>query len=269
MSKQLSIAIAGVAGRMGRQLVGVALDRSHTITGGTEQADSPALRTDLGTLAGTEPLGRTPTADLAAATKRADTWIDFTRPAATLTALNALQDTSVKTVIIGTTGFSEAEESAIAAHAKRYAIVKAGNFSLGIALLSALVKTAAARLGPDWDVDIFEAHHRHKVDAPSGTALMLGAAAAAGRGSPLHALRSPPYDGPDAQRKPGEIGFAVSRTGGVIGEHDVHFASETERLTLSHSALDRRVFAEGALKAAEWAANRPAGLYGIEDVLGL
>jgi 4-hydroxy-tetrahydrodipicolinate reductase len=149
------------------------------------------------------------------------------------------------------------------------AIVKSGSFALGIKLLETLIRRAAASLGPDWDIEVLETHHNKKVDAPSGTALMLGEAAAEGRGGTLDQLRTGPYDGPDAAREPGKIGFSVRRMGGVIGEHSVSFGSDTEIVTLSHTSLDRSMFAEGALKAAFWAINQKSGLYSMDDVLGL
>ena len=269
MTKSLSLAVAGVAGRMGRQLVAAGLNAGHTITGGTEHSASPDLTTDIGTLAGLPALGRTPKQHPIEAAYGADTWIDFTAPAITLKSLEALGGSSVKSVIIGTTGFTPDQDAAIGAHADRFAIVKAGNFSLGIALLTQLTQLAAEKLGPDWDLEILETHHKHKVDAPSGTALMLGNAAADGRGAPLADLRAAPYDGTDAKRVPGEIGFSVRRSGGVIGEHDVTLTSDTEQITLAHKALDRRVFADGAIKAAEWAQGQKPGLYSIYDVLGV
>lgn len=269
MTKSLSIAIAGVAGRMGRQLVNTSLSAGHKIIGGTERAGSPDLATDIGTLAGLPPIGRQPKQHPIEVTRGADVWIDFTTPATTVGAVEALDGSSVKSIIIGTTGFTPEQDTAIAACAKRYAIVKAGNFSLGVALLTSLTRIAANKLGPDWDLEIQETHHKHKMDAPSGTALMLGDAAAAGRGHRLEDVRAAPYDGVDAKRKPGQIGFAVRRSGGVIGEHNVTLTSDTEQITLAHKALDRRVFADGAVKAAEWASEQVPGLYSIHDVLGL
>lgn len=269
MTNTLTFAIAGAAGRMGRQLIASALSRGHAVIGGTERSGSPALSTDLGLLAGSGPIGRRPTPHVAEAARGADAWLDFTTPSATLEALDALAGSSVRTAIIGTTGFSGDEARRIDAHSGRFAIVRSGNFSLGIALLAALARTAAGRLGPDWDIDIIEAHHRHKTDAPSGTALMLGEAAATGRNASLGDLRTAPYDGPSSRRAEGAIGFASSRTGGVIGEHEVRFGSETELIRLCHTALDRRVFAEGAIRAAEWASGRKPGLYSLDDVLGL
>lgn len=265
----MRVAIAGVAGRMGRQLAAVAIDRGIRIAGATEVAAANAYGEDIGLLAGRRPIGLKPVARIADAAAQATVWIDFTRPAATLTALQGLSATPVCAAVIGTTGFSPAEEEQIADAASRIAIVKAGNFSIGVNLLEALTRLAASRLGEDWDIEVLETHHRMKADAPSGTALMLGAAAAEGRGAPLSQLRAPPYDGPQAARQEGQIGFAVRRAGGVIGEHEVMFGSEKELIRLSHTALDRSVFAEGALHAAAWAARQPAGLYNMNDVLGL
>lgn len=264
-----SVAIAGVAGRMGRQLAAVAIDRGLAIAGASEVAGAEALGEDVGILAGRRAIGLKPVADTAAAAAGASVWVDFTRPGATLAALGALEGTTVRAAIIGTTGFSAAEERAIEEAAGRLAIVKAGNFSIGVNLLEALTRLAASRLGEGWDIEVLETHHRLKADAPSGTALMLGEAAAAGRGAPLSDLRAAPYDGPEARREPGRIGFAVRRAGGVIGEHEVTFGAEKELIRLSHTALDRSVFAEGALHAAVWAARQPPGLYNMNDVLGL
>ncbi|MFN3211829.1 MAG: 4-hydroxy-tetrahydrodipicolinate reductase [Henriciella sp.] len=266
MTRILNIAIAGCAGRMGRQLVEAAHCAGHKVSGGSEAPGSDTLGKDLGVLAGLEPIGVAAQTDIVSAAQTADVWIDFTVPAATLAALS---ETGAPAFVIGTTGFSDAEERQIQVASKTAAIVKAGNFSLGVNLLEALVKQAAARLGTDWDIEILETHHKHKVDAPSGTALMLGDAAAAGRSKSLSEVRAEPYNGPDAQRVPGEIGFSVRRTGGVIGDHEVTFGSEMEILSLRHTALDRAVFAYGAIKAAEWVASQPSGLYDMSDVLGV
>lgn len=270
MTKTLSsIAIAGVAGRMGRTLVASARGAEIEIAGGSEAPGSSFLETDIGVLGGGEPLGLMPQTDVSAAAATAEVFIDFTTPRATLSALDALTSTDVKAVVIGTTGFTDADDAKIAEHANRLAIVKAGNFSIGINLLEALTKLAVSRLGEGWDIEILETHHRRKVDAPSGTALMLGHAAAEGRGASLSDLQAPPYLGTDAKRKSGDIGFSVRRSGGVIGEHEVTIASDQEVLTLAHSAIDRSVFAEGAMHAAQWAVSQPPGLYGMDDVLGL
>lgn len=254
---------------MGRQLIAAAAQAGHQVSGGSEAPGSSSIGLDLGSLAGSEPLGVVASDHIAEAAKGAQVWIDFTVPRVTLDNLKHLSQLGVQGAVIGTTGFSDAEEKEIAAAAETLAIVKAGNFSLGVNLLEALVKQAAARLGPDWDIEVQETHHKHKVDAPSGTALMLGNAAALGRGEDLSAVKRAPYDGPDAKRAAGEIGFSVRRSGGVIGDHEVTFGSEMEIVSLRHTALDRAVFAHGAIKAAEWCAEQSAGLYDMSDVLGL
>ncbi|MEM7328846.1 MAG: 4-hydroxy-tetrahydrodipicolinate reductase [Pseudomonadota bacterium] len=269
MIKPLNIAIAGCAGRMGRQLASAALNAGHVLSGGSEAPGSTALGSDLGRLAGHESIGVHAVSDVEKAAAGANVWLDFTVPAATLIALQKLPQLGVRAAIIGTTGFSLAQERDIENAAAQVAIVKAGNFSLGVNLLEALVRQAAARLGDDWDIEISETHHKHKVDAPSGTAIMLGEAAAEGRGKALTDIRSAPYDGPDAKRQAGEIGFSVRRTGGVIGDHEVTLGSDMEVLSLRHTALDRAVFAHGAIKAAEWAATQAPGLYDMTDVLGV
>ena len=265
----LSIAIAGAAGRMGRARPRApSADARFAVTAGTER-DGPYLCADLGLLAGDAALSVLATASADTAGAQADVWLDFTTPDATLDALNQLAATKVRAAIIGTTGLTPDQDQQIAAHATRIAIVRSGNFSLGVNLLAALVKQAASALGPDWDIEISETHHRRKVDAPSGTALLLGHAAAEGRGAKLDELRLPPHNGVTGERHVGGIGFAVSRAGGIVGEHDVRFAAERETLTLAHVALDRAVFADGALAAALWAADKPPGLYAMSDVLGL
>lgn len=268
-TKPLAVAIAGIAGRMGRQLAASVIDRGLILAGGSEVAAAGVFDEDIGTLAGRRPVGLWPSPNPAEAAASADVWIDFTRPEATIAALGALKTTPVRALIIGTTGFTPEQEILIQDAASRFTIVKAGNFSVGINLLQALVKQAAASLGTDWDIEILESHHRLKVDAPSGTALMLGEAAAEGRGRSLKVLQAAPYLGTDAQRKEGEIGMAVRRAGGIYGEHEVMFASPRETLRLSHMALDRTVFAEGAVHAALWAAGQKPGLYSMNDVLGL
>jgi 4-hydroxy-tetrahydrodipicolinate reductase len=257
----IRIALAGAAGRMGRALA-LAADGEFILAGGSEREGSPELGSEIAP-------GVVVTANLAKAAETADVWIDFTRPDATIAALDALRETPVRAAIIGTTGFSPTQEAQIAAHARRIAIVKAGNFSLGVNLLLSLVEQAAQRLGHDWDIEIFETHHRHKVDAPSGTALMLGEAAAHGRGAALPEVRTPPYDGQTGPRRAGAIGFSVSRGGGVIGDHEARFISAEEMVVLGHRALDRAIFARGALHAARWAVKRPPALYTMRDVLSL
>ncbi len=270
MNGKLDIAIAGIAGRMGQQLARATLAAGHHLVGGTERPGAEGIGRDLGDLAGMpRALGIAAVTDPAAAAAGASVWIDFTRPDATLAALAALDSTPVRAVIIGTTGFTTAEAAQVETHAARFAIVRAGNFSLGVNLLAAVTRLVAARLGAAWDAEVLETHHRRKQDAPSGTALMLGEAVASGRGANLANLQAAPYLGPDAGRREGAIGFAVRRSGGVVGAHEVSFASETEIVSLAHTALDRSVFADGALAAAAWALTQPPGLYDMEDVLGL
>ena len=264
------LAIAGAAGRMGQALTRLAMeDDALEVAGVTEAPDNPAQGQDIGEFTGLGKTGLCLSSDLSRAAAAADVSVDFTRPHVTLAAIEALRETNVKSLVIGTTGFSDSELIALQANASRFAIVYSGNYSLGVNMLSALVEIASKSLGVDWDIEVLETHHRHKVDAPSGTALMLGDAAAKGRGKHLKDLRLAPYDGLTGERPSGQIGFSVRRSGGVIGEHEVSFGSEEEILTLSHSALNRNVFARGALSAAKWAANQPPGWYDMKDVLGL
>ena len=261
----LSIALGGAAGRMGQALIrAIAAAQDLRLAGGWDRQTGA----DLGRLAGLDPLGVVAAATPVDAATSAEVWIDFSAAAALPEVLSSLPS-SIRAVVIGVTGIDAAGEAAIAEAAKSRAVVRSGNFSLGVNLLDGLVRQAAERLGPDWDIEIFEAHHRRKVDSPSGTALMLGEAAASGRGQPLAALWLPPRNGLDGERPPGGIGFSMLRGGGIVGEHAVSFAAEREILTLSHSALDRALFADGALAAARWAAAQQPGLYSMQDVLGL
>jgi 4-hydroxy-tetrahydrodipicolinate reductase len=195
--------------------------------------------------------------------------VDFTSPAASVELANAAATRGGPALVIGSTGWEAAQLAALEAAAARVAIVRAGNFSLGVNILMGLVEQAARLLPAEaYDVEVFEAHHRRKVDAPSGTALMLGEAAAEGRGVALAQVMRRARDGITGERPIGEIGFSVLRAGGIVGEHAVVFASEEEILTLSHSGRDRALFARGALAAARWVAERPPGLYDMRDVLG-
>lgn len=269
MSDLPTIAIAGAAGRMGRALATGAAERGFLVTGATESGQSSHIGAPLDTLApGAAPNVKLQT-DPVSAAEGARVWIDFTTPAASIEALHALRHSPVTAIIIGTTGFTDSQMMEVEKASADFAIVKAGNFSLGVAMLCALVEQTASRLVEGWDIEILESHHRRKMDAPSGTALMVGEAAAKGRGGDLSGLQAAPYDGREAKREPGNIGFAVRRAGGVIGEHEAMFASEKEILRLSHTALDRSVFVDGALQAAAWAADREPGLYSVNDVLGL
>lgn len=203
------------------------------------------------------------------ALSQSDIVIDFTVGAASAELARLCAATGGPALVIGSTGFSDEDEAKVRDAAGRIAIVKSGNFSLGVNVLVGLVAQAAAALGPrDYDIEIFEAHHKRKIDAPSGTALMLGEAAARGRRGDLKALEARGRDGLTGPRREGAIGFAVSRGGGIVGEHSVLFAAEDEILTLSHSARDRSLFARGAVEAAAWLSGKPAGLYDMQDVLG-
>jgi 4-hydroxy-tetrahydrodipicolinate reductase len=258
----LKIAIAGVAGRMGQALIKAAAGGEFVVVGGSERPGSPDIGRDLG--------GGATISDAAnKAAASADAWIDFTTPEATLAALDQIKSTNVKAAIVGTTGLAPTHHQKIAEHAKRIAIVQTGNFSLGVNLLLGLIEQAAERLGADWDIEISETHHKRKVDAPSGTALMMGESAATSRGRKLSDLRAPPYDGLTGPRKEGSIGFSVTRGGGVIGDHEIKFISEEEIISIGHRALDRALFAKGALHAARWAASQKPGLYSMRDVLAL
>ena len=245
MSDIFHAGISGARGRMGRA-VSLVLDAREDVV--------VATRFDR---------GETPDLNLC------DVVIDFSTPEASVELARACAERGGPALVIGSTGLSPEQDVLIEAAAEKIAIVRSGNFSLGLNILIGLVEHAAQRLdGRDWDIEVLETHHRRKVDAPSGTALMLGEAAANGRGRDLEDLKTAPYDGITGPREPGKIGFASLRAGGVIGEHTVLFGSEDELLTLSHSAIDRSLFAKGAVAAAAWVRNRRPGLYDMQDVLG-
>ena len=263
------IVVTGAAGRMGRMLLPlVAASPRARLAAALERPGHPWIGQDAGTAMGGAALGVTVTDDPIEAFARARAVIDFTAPAATV-AHAALAAQARAVHVIGTTGLSPDDLSRIDAAARHAAIIRAGNMSLGVNLMTALVQKVAAALDPDWDIEIIEAHHRQKIDAPSGTALMLGEAAAAGRGVSLadHSARG--RDGETGPRRAGDIGFAVVRGGDIVGEHDVIFAGAGERLVLRHVATDRAIFARGALRAALWGLDRPPGSYDMRDVLGL
>jgi 4-hydroxy-tetrahydrodipicolinate reductase len=268
-NSDMRLVIAGAGGRMGRTLIhAIAAAKGVTLAGAIEAPDSAAIGRDAGELAGLGPNGIKIASDLAPLLKSADGLIEFTTPATTL-ALAALTAKAGLAHVIGTTGHSAEQEAAIGNAASRTPIVKSGNMSLGVNLIAALVKRMAQALDDAYDVEILEMHHNKKVDAPSGTALMLGRAAAAGRGIDLaqHSIRS--RDGITGARNAGDIGFASLRGGTVVGDHSVIFAGPAERIELTHRAEDRMIFANGALHAALWARGRKPGLYSMADVLGL
>jgi 4-hydroxy-tetrahydrodipicolinate reductase len=263
----LKVAIAGAGGKMGAANIrAAAATPGITVVAALDRPGAPAIGKDAGELAGLEALGVTITDDVAAALAGAEAIIDFTAPANSV----ALAKEAAKrglVHVIGTTGCSEADDAAIRAAASAARIVKAGNFSLGVNVLLGLVKQAAAAL-PGFDIEILEMHHNKKVDAPSGTALMLGEAAARGRNLDLktHSVRV--RDGHTGPREEGSIGFATLRGGNVIGEHRVILAGPSERIELNHIADNRALFAEGAVRAALWARSQQPGFYSMADVLG-
>jgi 4-hydroxy-tetrahydrodipicolinate reductase len=263
----MRLVVAGAGGRMGRTLIkAIAETPGLALAGALEDATSPLLGQDSGQLSGLGNNGIALTADAAALIAKADGVIDFTVPKAS-TALAAL--TAGKVHIVGTTGHSADEEAKVRESAKSAVVVKSGNMSLGVNLLAALTKRVARTLGEEFDIEIFEMHHNKKIDAPSGTALMFGRAAAEGRGIDLNQRAHRGRDGETGARTIGNIGFASLRGGTVVGEHSVIFAGPAERVELIHRAEDRMIFARGALKAALWARGQKPGLYTMMDVLGL
>jgi 4-hydroxy-tetrahydrodipicolinate reductase len=265
----MRLIVAGAGGRMGRTLIhAIAATDGAILAGAVDAPGSAVIGRDAGELAGLGKNGVTVVADVAPLLAQADGLLDFTIPAATL-ALSELVAKAGIVHVIGTTGFVGEEEKLIADAAKRTVIVKSGNFSMGVVLLAALTKRVAQTLGEDFDIEVLEMHHNKKIDAPSGTALMLGRAAAQGRGIDLEQRSVRGRDGVTGARCAGDIGFASLRGGSVVGDHTVIFAGPAERVELVHKADDRMIFARGALRAALWARGKAAGLYSMADVLGL
>lgn len=240
------IGILGASGRMGRAIAGVLKESSEARLGGCLNRGD----------------------DAAAMAEGCDVLVDFSAPAALQVHLNAAEAAG-KPIVIGTTGLDADHHAAIDRAARRIAVLQSANMSLGVNLLAHLVREAAARLGDDWDVEILEMHHRNKADAPSGTALLLGAAAAEARGIELDKVSDRSRDGMTGPRAAGHIGFASLRGGSAAGDHQAIFATDGERLELGHRAESRDIFARGAVKAALWLAGKPAGRYDMADVLGL
>ena len=266
----MKLVVVGAAGRMGQTLIRVIHETAGAVLhAAIEREGSPFVGKDAGEIAGVGTLGVPMTVDPLQAFVHADGVLDFTSPAATV-AFAGLAAQARIVHVIGTTGCSADDEEKIKAAARHARIIKSGNMSLGVNLLGVLVEQAARALDPaGWDVEVLEMHHKHKVDAPSGTALLLGEAAAKGRGIDMlsHAVKV--RDGHTGPRETGTIGFATLRGGSVVGDHSVLFAGEGELVTLSHSALDRSIFARGAVTAALWGRDRKPGLYDMLDVLGL
>jgi len=266
----MGLVVVGAAGRMGQALIRtIAAVDGVRLAGAIERPGSPQLGRDAGELSGAGPCGVSITDDPLPVFARADGVLDFTSPAATVEFAGYAAQAGVVHVI-GTTGCAADDDARIAAAARHTAIVKSGNMSLGVNLLAVLVEQAARALDPaDFDVEVLEMHHRNKVDAPSGTALLLGAAAAHGRDTDLDREAVRVRDGHTGPRRSGSIGFAALRGGTVVGDHSVILAGSGERIVLSHHAEDRTIFARGAVKAALWARGRKPGLYSMRDVLGL
>jgi 4-hydroxy-tetrahydrodipicolinate reductase len=261
--------VVGCGGRMGRMLVAeVVASQGCTLAGGCARPGSGYVNQDIGELAGIGRLGIAVGDNVEKVIRDSDVVIDFTAP--TATAAHAVATAKLgKAMVVGTTGLSADEAEAVRLAAREIPVVWAPNMSLGINLLLGLVEEVARRLGPDWDVEIMEMHHRGKVDAPSGTALALGRAVAQGRGAVLEEVQQRGRDGITGPRRTGGIGFASLRGGDAVGDHHVVFAGAGERLELSHRAASRVVYAKGAVQAARWVVGRPPGLYGLTEVLGL
>lgn len=266
---EMRLVVVGAAGRMGRTLVRtVAETPGCRLVGAIEREGSPVLGEDAGVLAGVGAAGVRVTADPLPVFAGADGVLDFTAPAATV-AFAALAAQARIVHVVGTTGLGDDDVARLEAAARHARIVQSGNMSLGVNLLASLVRQAAAALGEEFDIEVLEMHHRMKVDAPSGTALLLGRAAAEGRGVALQDRSVRVRDGHTGARRAGDIGFATLRGGSVIGEHSVIFAGLGERIEFVHRADDRALFARGAVKAALWAFDRKPGYYTMADVLGL
>jgi 4-hydroxy-tetrahydrodipicolinate reductase len=266
---EMRLVVAGAGGRMGRTLIhAIAATKGVTLAGAVEATGSAVIGRDAGELAGVGKNGVLVAAELEPLLAAAEGLLDFTVPAATV-AFAEIAARKGCIHVIGTTGLSGENDTLIAEAAKRAVIVKSGNMSMGVNLLAALVKRVARTLDEEFDIEIVEMHHNKKVDAPSGTALMLGRAAAEGRNIDLaqHCVRG--RDGVTGARGAGDIGFASLRGGSVVGEHTVIFAGPAERVELAHKAEDRMIFARGALRAALWARAQKPGLYSMMDVLGL
>lgn len=264
----VKVGVVGCAGRMGQMLLKMLINAPGVVVvGGTERRGSAALGQDLGALAGAEPLGISVSDDPSVLFDAADVVVDFTNPSATVSHAQMAAKTGCA-LVIGTTGFDSDQLQSLYRVAQRAPVVLAANMSLGVNLLQQVVEEVARILDADWDIEIVEMHHKHKVDAPSGTALSLGEAAARGRGQQLRRIARRSRDGQVGPRVKGEIGFAALRGGDVVGDHTVIFAAEGERVEITHRASSREIFARGALKSVLWAAGKKPGLYSMRDVLG-
>ena len=264
----MRVAVAGASGRMGRMLIEAVLAADGLqLSGALDVAQAPAIGHDASAFLG-QTSGVPITADLRSGLAGAQVLIDFTRPEGTLAHLAICRELGVN-MVIGTTGFSDAQKAQIAGHAQHIAVLLAPNMSVGINVVLKLLDMAARALNEGYDIEIIEAHHRHKVDAPSGTALQLGAVVAAALGRDLKTCAVYGREGVTGQRDPSTIGFATVRGGDIVGDHTVLFAGTGERIEITHKASSRATFAQGALRAARFLAQRKTGLYDMNDVLGL
>lgn len=265
----MKIGIVGCAGRMGRMLI-KAVDETPGagLAGGSEMPGSEFVGQDPAQLAGLSASGLSVVDNAADLFAVSDAVVDFTAPAATVVHAKLAAETNTA-LIPGTTGLDAGQQSEIENAASNVPIVQAANYSVGVNVLQILTEQAAKMMGDDFDIEVLEMHHRHKVDAPSGTALALGQAAAAGRNVDLESVSQRVRDGITGERPRGEIGFATLRGGMVVGDHTVMFASDDERIELTHKASDRGLFAKGAIRAALWTDGKTPGLYSMRDVLGL
>lgn len=269
MADQVAIAVLGCSGRMGQMLIQAIDEREDCkLSGVTERPGHDWTGKDLGVVMGGSARGIVVEDDPLEVFARSQAVLDFTSPAATVAHANLAAQARLAHVI-GTTGFEDKHLKSLSTAARHAVLVRAGNMSLGVNLLTLLTKKVAQALDADFDIEIIESHHHHKVDAPSGTALMLGEAAAEGRGVNLGEVSDRGRDGITGARKRGDIGFTALRGGDIVGEHDVIFAGAGERITLRHMATDRMLFARGAVKAAMWGQNQKPGEYSMLDVLGL
>jgi 4-hydroxy-tetrahydrodipicolinate reductase len=262
------VAVAGAGGRMGRALLDAAASTEGIqLAAALDVAGSPCAGRDAGELCSAAH-GLVVVTDVPGALRAADVLVDFTRPEGTLGHVRACREAR-RAIVIGTTGFAPAGLEEIRAAAKDIAIVMAPNMSIGVNVMLRLVETAARALGPDYDAEVFEIHHRMKVDAPSGTALKLGEVVAKARGASLENDGVFARHGNTGERKAGTVGFSVARGGDVVGDHTVYFAGTGERIEITHRASSRATYAQGAMRAAKFLAGKPAGLYDMADVLGL
>lgn len=265
----MRVTVVGASGRMGQQLIQATQENQDcTLVGATERTGHDWVGRDLGTCLGGQENGVIVSDDPLEVFAQTDAVLDFTIPAATITH-SALAAQARAVHVIGTTGMTEEDLTKVKAAARHATIIRAGNMSLGVNLLTELTRKVAAALGEEFDIEIIEAHHNQKIDAPSGTALMLGEAAADGRGVNLKDVSDSGRDGITGARKKGDIGFTAIRGGDIVGEHDVIFAGAGERVILRHIATDRMLFARGAVRAALWGRGKNPGEYSMLDVLGL